>query len=41
VECEEEFDWKKGKATMYRLDTNQIINVRDINEEDRQMKIGE
>lgn len=36
VECEERFDFKAGKITVIRIDTGEIVEVRDMTAADRQ-----
>lgn len=39
VDCEIVFDFKKGKATVYRMDSGEEVEVREITEEERQLEL--
>lgn len=40
VQCETGYDWKAGKKYVKRLDTGEILEPVDIEEEERQMQIA-
>ena len=41
IECEKLINYKKGIVTFTRLDTGEVVEERDIRDEERQMKIVE
>lgn len=40
VECRREIDWSANEVTITRLDTHEVVQVREVTEEDRQLHNG-
>jgi hypothetical protein len=41
MDCKEVKDFKSGKVKYFRLDTNELVETRDIEEQDNQLGLGE
>ena len=40
IKCEWSHDWEKGKKTLFRLDTNEIVETDDISEYEKQQEMN-